>query len=212
MAAPKKNREPSLADQIAASGETEVSNTEVSLRDDLADQRFLGREFLTWLVYFCDEEGDGGQFAGQDAVAPFRLRIGERAVLRALGDATGEIAARGPATGHSSDVRYAIAGGLTVRELDLIFERDERLWMATVSAENFDLKRVKLPELLSEEDSERVNERLTLIADLDGMLKASFAVFLHDRLTSRWQKQTIPALRDWLKRSILEEKYLGKEA
>ena len=52
MAAPKKNREPSLADQIAASGETEVSNTEVSLRDDLADQRFLGREFLTWLVYF----------------------------------------------------------------------------------------------------------------------------------------------------------------
>ena len=134
------------------------------------------------------------------------------AVLRALGDATGEIAARGPATGHSSDVRYAIAGGLTVRELDLIFERDERLWMATVSAENFDLKRVKLPELLSEEDSERVSERLTLIADLDGMLKASFAVFLHDRLTSRWQKQTIPALRDWLKRSILEEKYLGQQA
>ncbi len=212
MAAPKKNREPSLADQIAASGETEVSKTTVSLRDDLADQRFLGREFLTWLVYFCDEEADGGQFAGQDGVAPFRLRIGERAVLRALGDATGEIAARGPATGHSSDVRYAIAGGLTVRELDLIFERDERLWMATVSAENFDLKRVKLPELLSEEDSERVSERLTLIADLDGMLKASFAVFLHDRLTSRWQKQTIPALRDWLKRSILEEKYLGQQA
>ena len=81
-----------------------------------------------------------------------------------------------------------------------------------MTAENFDLKRVKLPELLSEEDSERVSERLQLVADLDGMLKAAFALFLHDRLSSRWQKQTIPQLRDWLKRSILEEKYLTREA
>ncbi|MBL9043354.1 MAG: hypothetical protein JNM83_17205 [Myxococcales bacterium] len=212
MAFAKKSSEPSLAEQIAASGETEISKTALSLRDDLADQRFLGREFLTWLVFFCDEDGESGQFAGKGDTAPFRLRIGERAVLRALGDATGEIAARGPATGHSSDVRYAMAGGLTVRELDLVFERDERLWMATVTAENFDLKRVKLPELLSEEDSERVSERLQLVADLDGMLKAAFALFLHDRLSSRWQKQTIPQLRDWLKRSILEEKYLAREA
>lgn len=208
MAGGKRHGEPSLADQIAASGETEVSKAAVALRDDLTDQRFLGREFLTWLVFFCDDDGESGEFAGGDSVAAFRLRIGERAVLRALGDATGEIAARGPATGHSSDVRYAIAGGLTVRELDLIFERDERLWMATVSAEYFDLKRVKLPELLSEEDSERVSERLQLIADLDAMLKGLFSLFLHDRLSGRWTKQTIPALRDWLKRSILEEQYL----
>ncbi|HNK46783.1 MAG TPA: hypothetical protein PKL17_18510 [Pseudomonadota bacterium] len=209
MAGGKRHGEPSLADQIAASGETEVNKATVALREDLTDQRFLGREFLTWLVYFCDDDGESGEFAGSDSVAAFRLRVGERAVLRALGDATGEIAARGPATGHSSDVRYAIAGGLTVRELDLIFERDERLWMATVSAEHFDLKRVKLPELLSEEDSERVSERLQLISDLDAMLKGLFALFLHDRLSSRWTKQTIPALRDWLKRSILEEKYLS---
>ena len=157
---------------------------------------------------------DGRSFVVTQAMTSLTGSAGEdfAAVLRALGDATGEIAARGPATGHSSDVRYAIAGGLTVRELDLILERDERLWMATVNAEHFDLKRVKLPELLSEEDSEKVSERLSLIADLDGMLKAAFAVFLHDRLSNRWQKQTIPSLRDWLKRSILEEKYLAREA
>lgn len=209
MAGGKRHAEPSLADQIADSGETEVSKSTVALREDLTDQRFLGREFLTWLVFFCDDDGESGAFAGTDSVAAFRARVGERAVLRALGDATGEIAARGPSTGHSSDVRYAIAGGLTVRELDLIFERDERLWMATVLAENFDLKRVKLPELLSEEDNERVSERLQLVSDLDEMLKGLFALFLQDRLSNRWTKQTIPALRDWLKHSILEEKYLS---
>ena len=51
MAFAKKSSEPSLAEQIAASGETEISKTALSLRDDLADQRFLGREFLTWLVF-----------------------------------------------------------------------------------------------------------------------------------------------------------------
>ena len=45
MAFAKKSSEPSLAEQIAASGETEISKTALSLRDDLADQRFLGREF-----------------------------------------------------------------------------------------------------------------------------------------------------------------------
>ena len=165
----------------------------------------MGREFLTWLVYFCDDDGESGEFAGGDSVAAFRLRVGERAVLRALGDATGKLPR---AVQRRDTIRmwsYAIAGGLTVRELDLIFERDERLWMATVSAEHFDLKRVA-PELLSEEDSERVASDFSLISDLDAMLKGLFALFLHDRLSSRWTKQTIPRLRDWLKRSILEEK------
>jgi hypothetical protein len=139
-----------------------------------------------------------------DGVAGFRMRVGERAVLRALGEATGEITARGPATGHSSDVRYAIAGGLTIRELDVLLERDDRLWMATVSAEHFDLKRVKLPDLLSEEDSEKLSERLALQGELVAMLKSAFAVFLHDRTSSRWSKQTIPAMREWLRRSVQE--------
>jgi len=204
MAAFQKGREQSLAEQVAASGETAVDPARVALREDVTDGRFLGREFLTWLLYVCDEENEGGEFAGGDGVAGFRMRVGERAVLRALGEATGEITARGPATGHSSDVRYAIAGGLTIRELDVLLERDDRLWMATVSAEHFDLKRVKLPDLLSEEDSEKLSERLALQGELVAMLKSAFAVFLHDRTSSRWSKQTIPAMREWLRRSVQE--------
>ncbi len=194
----------SLSEQIAASGETEVSASRLALRTDLVDLRFLGREFLTWLVFFCDDEIEGGEFPGNQTVERFRVRVGERAVLRALGEASGEIAARGPLTGHSSDVRYAIAGGLTVRELDLIFERDDRLWMATVLAECFDLKRVKLPELLSEEDSERANERLELIGELYRMLQAAFGFFLEQRLSPGWPRNTVAAIRAWLKRSVVE--------
>lgn len=207
-------REPSLRDQIAESGETEVSAVREALRSDLTDHRFLGREFLTWLIFYADDDGEdggGGKFVASEHADAFRVVIGERAVLKALGDGSGEITARGPATGQVADVRYAIAGGLTVREIDVLFERGDRIWQAAVSAESFDLKRVKLPELLSEEDTERATERLQLTEDLDAMLRAAYQTFLSVRLDARWAKDWVPRLRAWLARSILEEKFLESE-
>jgi hypothetical protein len=231
--AERQRGEPSLREQIADSGETELSATRRALTEELTDRRFLGREFLTWLVYHADgSSGDGdlldgdnggpleldlgedsgsGRFDASDRCEAFRVLIGERVILKALGDGSGEITARGAATGHSADVRYAIAGGLTVREVDLLFARGDRIWQAAASAENFDLKRVKLPSLLSEEDSERAHERLQLISDLDAMLRAAYDAFLRARLHPAWQTETIPRLRVWLARSILEKKQLEVE-
>jgi hypothetical protein len=224
----RRRSEPSLREQIADSGETEVSATRVALNDELTDRRFLGREFLTWLIYHADasegeggadldadseieREGGGGRFDKTERCDAFRVVIGERVILKALGDGSGEITARGAATGHSADVRYAIAGGLTVREVDLLFAREDRIWQAAVNAENFDLKRVKLPALLSEEDSERAQERLTLLSDLDAMLRSAYDAFLRVRLLPAWQSQTVPRLRLWLARSILEKQQLELE-
>ena len=221
--------EPSLREQIAESGETELSATRVALTEELTDRRFLGREFLTWLVYYADGsaaggalpddpsadldlgDGDSGRFDASERAEAFRVLIGERVILKALGDGSGEITARGAATGQSADVRYAIAGGLTVREVDLLFTRGDRIWQAAANAENFDLKRVKLPSLLSEEDSERAHERLQLISDLDAMLRAAYDAFLRTRLHSAWQTETVPRLRVWLARSILEKQQLDFE-
>ena len=192
--AERRRGEPSLREQIAESGETEQSATRLALNEELTDHRFLGREFLTWLVYHADgsstdsslldadadepdfdplDESGSGRFDKSERCDAFRVLIGERVILKALGDGSGEITARGAATGQSADVRYAIAGGLTVREVDLLFARGDRIWQAAANAENFDLKRVKLPALLSEEDSERAHERLQLISDLDAMLRAA---------------------------------------
>ena len=203
--AERRRGEPSLREQIAESGETEQSATRLALNEELTDHRFLGREFLTWLVYHADgsstdsslldadadepdfdplDESGSGRFDKSERCDAFRVLIGERVILKALGDGSGEITARGAATGQSADVRYAIAGGLTVREVDLLFARGDRIWQATANAENFDLKRVKLPALLSEEDSERAHERLQLISDLDAMLRAAYDTFLRVRLTA----------------------------
>ncbi len=213
----KRGGEPSLRDQIAESGETPVDSTRAALSLDLEDRRYLGREFLTWLIYHSDDENGGGDFAESDLCDEFRIVVGERVVLKALGEGAGEITARGVAPAMTPDVRYAVAGGLTVREVDLLFMRggrgrdggNEQIWQAAVSAEGFDLRRIKLPALLSEDDSEQLNERMELLDQLDAMLRAAFQAFLKLRLADTWRKSELAAMRAWLARSILEEAQLG---
>ncbi len=160
----------------------------------LTDRRFLGREFLTWLV--MKAEGDGTTFESDEE--DFKVNLGNRVLCKALGDGSAEIAARGD---DPLEVRYAIAGGLTVRELDVLFSSGDRAWSLAVSAENFDLKRVKLPALLSEEDAERAHERLELIGQADAMLECAYGHFLSVRLSTEWPA-TVAVMRVWLKDSI----------
>lgn len=160
----------------------------------LTDRRFLGREFLTWLV--MKAEGDGTTFEGDEG--DFKVNLGSRVLCKALGDGASEIAARGD---DPLEVRYAIAGGLTVRELDVLFSAGDRVWSLAVSAENFDLKRLKLPALLGEEDTEREHERLDLIGAADKMLECAYGHFLSARLAAEWPA-TVAAMRIWLKDSI----------
>ena len=77
--------------------------------------------------------------------------------------------------------------------------------------ELFDLRRVKLPALLSEDDVSRAEERLQLLDDLVGMLRAAYRVFLRARLRPTWEAEDVPRLRVWLARSILEKKQLAVE-
>lgn len=203
---------PRLAENVAYAAwgdsiaEAEEAGEPSPLKDALEDRRFLAREFLTWLIYKSDDENSGGVFPASGYCDAFRVLVGERVQLKALGEGVSEIAARGVAPAQTADVRFSIAGGLTVRESALIFERGDRLWRAAVSAEGFDLRQVKLPALLSEEDSERLAERIELIGELDTALKAAFASFLRLRLSPAWQGEELPRLRAWLAQSIAPDK------
>jgi hypothetical protein len=167
--------------------------------DDMADRRFLAREFLTWLLFRCSEDG-GAEFDGANFA--FRCTIGERIRVKALGEGGTDVQMRGVAPSETPDARYMIAGGHSVRECQLFFTQDsQRLFAVTVLADGFDLTRVALPSLLSEEDTEREHERLALIDDLEGMLRTTWHAFLTVRLTE-WDAVTLPAIHAWLRESL----------
>jgi hypothetical protein len=191
-----KRREPTLRDEIAASGETPAARRE-ALDGDFD---YLAREFLTWLVFHADT--DGGAFAGAGDVPAFTVQFGGRLVLKTHGGLVTDLTVKGASPGLSPDLRYALAGGLAVAEaeLRLVFgePEDERVYTFGLAAEHFDLKRVKLPALLTAEEDDRADERLALIAELDAALEHAFGHFLGLRSRPTWARTAVPALRKWL--------------
>lgn len=195
MASPKQ---PSLREEIAASGETELTTEEQAERELFEDATFLGREFLSWLVFHAEVEG--GEFAASDDLPAFTIQFGNRLVLRSpLGQIT-DLTMKGPAPVGSADLRYAIAGGLQVRQAELGIEVGEDQYQVVVEAPYFDLKRCKLPKLeLEEEDAELLaEERLQRLRLVNRLIAAAFAEFLALRTSSRWRR-TLDKLRAWLK-------------
>jgi len=162
--------------------------------EDVQDFAYLGREFMTWLVWRADAgEGTFGA-RGEE----FTIAFGGRARLGApVGHAT-DLVLKGRSPAHGAEARAAIGSGHTLREAELRITRGEREWRFTLVAETLDLRGVKLPALLTEEDDDKFLERISLIEELDDMVRAAFSSFMKERLRPAWKRDSVPALRTWL--------------
>ena len=196
-----KIRERTLRDEIRDSGETP---SERPVDDSLDEHGYLAREFLSWLVYHADVEGGG--FSGAGDVRPFTIQLGGRVALRTLSGFVSDVTLKGSSPGASPELRYALAGGLAVKETELRLSLDgvldphgdERAYAFGLAADGFDLKRVQLPALLTEEDDDRAEERMALLAELDAALEHAFAFFVALRGRPSWKRTVVPAMRAWL--------------
>lgn len=179
--------------------------------DDLSDHAFLGREFLTWLVWRADRgeaqfgagaSGDVRERAGKEA---FALAFGGKARLVGLvGDVTDAVLkGRSPALGI--ETRAAIGAGRTVREAELRLTKGEREWRFTLLADTLDLRGVKLPALLTDEEDDRFLERISLLEELDDKIRSVYNEFLGERLRPAWVRSTIPAMRTWVAEGLTPE-------
>jgi hypothetical protein len=196
---PQKEKTPSLRDEIAQSGETEITPEQAAERELADDATFLGREFLSWLVFHAEEED--GTFAAHEELPAFTIHFGNRLTLRAsLGQIT-DVTLKGPSPVGTSDLRYALAGGLQVRQAELGIEVGEDVYVVVVETPYFDLKRVKLPDLeLDEEDAELVaEERLQRLRLVNRLLETAFAEFLRLRTNGPRWKKTLEKIRVYLK-------------
>jgi hypothetical protein len=195
----RARKEPTLKDELRESGETPADEAASAERADREDFAFLAREFLTWLVFHAETEG--GTFAGEGDVSDFSILFGSRLTLRAPNGLVTDMTLKGPSPAISADLRYALAGGLAVKAAELqvvLAGQEERAYQLTLSTEHFDLKSVKIPALLTEEEDDRVDERMTLLFGLDAVLAVAFRQFLALRTRPGWARTVVPALRKWL--------------
>ena len=166
-------------------------------------KRFLGREFLTWLVWTI-EEGGGRIERDGDVV---ELQLGDRVTL------AGTTADRARLTvAGTGDLRAEMGAGLRRGKLldqaKLVLLRGERRWELSLDGGLLTYDGLRCPalgprEAAGPEDRRAAFEndlylRLADVEDAVGVLDRLFAEFCRARGASSWRTRTLPALRAWV--------------
>jgi len=156
---------------------------------------WLGREFLTWLLWRSESGDPVLSHQGEDLVILYTGRL----ILRGVHGEVVELSAKGTLAPYSLHVKRALADGLLVHTARLNLTLGERVWEATLDAEFLDVRSAKLPELLTEEEDDRLTERLDLVDQLSGMIDALVAAFCEVRGSKAWSKSVVPQLQAWMR-------------
>ena len=161
----------------------------------LKGKAYLGREFLTWLL-FKSEAGDPLATVGKDPVV---VLFTGRLTLRGIAGEITEMSARGALAPYSVLVRQSMDRGLLLHGARLRITHGEKVYEVGLDADYLDIKSAKLPELMSEEEDDRLTERLWLAEQLGAILQALLEEFMKVRGSRKWSKDVVPQLKAWMR-------------
>jgi hypothetical protein len=166
-------------------------------------KRFLGREFLTWLVWTIEE--GGGRLEREGAVV--ELQLGDRVTLAGTGADRARLTIAG-----AGDLRAEIGAGLRrgklVDQARLVILRGERRWELSLDGGLLTYDALRCPPLgprdaAAPEDRRAAFEndlflRVADVEDAAAIVDGLFADFCRARAASSWATRTLPALRAWV--------------
>ena len=161
----------------------------------LRGKAYLGREFLTWLLWRSEAGEPLVEFEKTGVTVLFLGRV----VLKGISGDVTELSARGAMAPYSEQVRQALDRGLLVHQARLLLTHGEKAYEVTLDAEFLDIRAAKLPALMSEEEDSRTGERLYLAEQLSSMVHTLVEAFVAVRAGRAWSKQIVPAMKEWMR-------------
>lgn len=168
--------------------------------DDLGpiqDYSFLGEEFLTWVAFRTDTEGSAlvlPRSGEVDVWIDDRLMLTERGV-----ENPAETSVKGGDPARAPETRAALVGGKMLGQARLGIRKMDREWSCSIDQDLL-MRGLKLPVLLTDEEDEKLFERLALLEEAAFVLDELFELFCIDRFSDAWDKTVVPAMRDWVAR------------
>ena len=175
----------------------------MDLVDIIAEKRFLGQEFLTWL--WCKSEERSGAIdlpgIGDISVAfekHLLLEYGE-------GDSHEKVICQG-LQAELNEARTGLRMGKKLEQARIVLGRGEYEWIMTVKASMFDFKSVKTPKTMaSQEDSDdavavegKILEKIGLYEQALQLVDELFRLYLNVRLSPGWEGE-LARLRAWIR-------------
>ena len=192
----------------SALGKANGASTDNAL-DLIKDNRWLGWDFLLWLMYRTMNETSEyrvsltGPALDQELFVAY---LNDRLILLGGGDGgVQKITVAGPQD-NFYEVRTALQNGKQINEAIIYLEKQEHLWKMTLKGEMFHFASYKAPPVKIEKDnrtdevSEReavFYERMYVLEEGLQLFDSLYAAFLRERLGDGWSEQK-KKIEEWL--------------
>ena len=173
----------------------------MDLVDLIAEKRFLGQEFLTWLWWKSEERGGVVALPAEgDIVVVFEkhmlLEYGE-------GDSNEKLICRGLQT-ELQEARTGLVMGKKLEQARIQLVYNDYEWNFTLAAALMEFRNVKLPKTAGpdnvndpEEREGMVLERIFLFEELIRIVLSLYRVFLKQRVSEQWRDELVK-VREWV--------------
>lgn len=171
-----------------------IEDLSVDLGDEVARKSFLGGEFLMWLWYRVERE-ENTFTIGDNAI---ELHFDDQLILEVKLAEAEQTRLKGGAPAHSPEAYKALQYGKRILKARIRLSHNEREWLFMLNADNFAMSGIKVPAVMSEDNDDKLDERLYLIDELDRIWNGIYHAFLRVRLSKEWEKEA-DAIRTWIK-------------
>jgi len=182
----------------------------MDLVDLIAEKRFLGQEFLTWLWYKSEERGGSVLLPNDGDITV----VFEKHMLLESGE--GESAEKLICTGLQTELQEARTGlqmGKKLEQARIVIGHMANEYSFTLAAAMMEFRNVRLPKTEGTEkdpgaDPEEVEgmvlERIYLFEELVRLVNELFRLYLEVRLGESWREELLK-IRTWVeKRAVLD--------
>ncbi len=172
--------------------------------DDITNQSahksFLGREFLTWLWYFT--ENDEGRFEielSSGAIGTAQIWLDDRIVLTSKTGRSHEHIIKGGVPSTSDEAAISLKSGKAVKEIKVGIDIDGTgVFFATLGGDELAPKGLKLPDPIDTSDQTVLEQRLEYVAVFTIALDTLFGRFMDERTGKLWDTTSIKSIRNWI--------------
>ena len=180
----------------------------MDLVDVIAEKKFIGQEFLTWLWWKSEERGGSISLPGQGDISV----VFEKHMLLEYGEGQSneKVICRGLQT-ELKEARTGMAMGKKLEQARIRIEHSEHEWSFTLAAGLMEFRNVRLPKTAGQEGQEQqkeeqegmILERIFLFEELVRIVNSMFTMFLMVRTGDDW-KIELGKIKNWVARSSRE--------
>lgn len=159
----------------------------------------LGKDFLTWLWYKCDN------FPAcfvDSAGMPISISMDKRVTIENGDRENRETSIVSGDCSPLEDARFGLLYGKKVTSAIIRLEKDSLDFQFTIRARDFSISSLKLPKIdktAGEDADAYVLERIFLLESCMGAFDSIYKTFLNLRLSQAWDAE-LAAIKSWMKK------------